>query len=469
MDAVLNVLSYFLWVALALGILVFIHELGHFLAARLFGMRVDQFSIGFPPVLYRKRIGQTEWRLGAVPLGGYVKIAGMVDETLDTEFAGQEPQPDEFRAKPVWQRIVVITAGVVFNLALAFVIFIGLALAYGDPYVPAENVRGVYVERGSLADGMGLETGDRIVEVNGRPLERFDDVAAPRNLAADPLRFTVERGGEQVELEGPDRLLSRLSQTGEASPLAAFGISYEPTLLGGVVTGSPAEEAGLRPGDRIVAVDGRPVRFWEELTGAVRAAGGAPVALRWTRADSLARPADPVPVTLGEGVRVYEAAVTPRPGPEGQPLLGVSNDLRAVGVRIERYGLGEGIVEGSRDAAQHTAFYAHMMGRLFTGKEDLRESVGGPLLIAKQTKEAADQGMGSFWFIVAMLSIALAVFNILPIPVLDGGHLMFLLYEGVTRREPSVKVRIAVQQAGMVLLLAFMAFVLFNDATRWFG
>ncbi|HYE95610.1 MAG TPA: RIP metalloprotease RseP [Rubricoccaceae bacterium] len=463
MDAILNILPYLFWFALALSILVFVHELGHFLAARLFGMRVDAFSIGFPPVIIRKKVGDTEYRLGAVPLGGYVKIAGMVDESLDASFAQSEPAPDEFRAKPVWQRMVVISGGVVFNLILAFLVFIGLALAYGEAYVPAENVRGVHVEPGSIAAEMGLRTGDRIVGVNGEPLERFDDLYRIENLAADRLTLDVERGAQRLTLTGPERLTARLNQ-GEG-----LGIEILPAVVGAVQPGSPAEEAGLRAGDRIVAIDGRPVRFWTEMTGAIRNSDGAPLQLQWARPVTNVTAEDPPPFTRRDGWAYYQGPATPRAAGEQGYLLGIGNDAGALGVRYTDYSLGEAIAAGTHNAWALTSTYVSLFGRLFTGRENLRDNVGGPLMIAKATKEAADQGGRRFWEMVAMLSIALAVFNVLPIPVLDGGHLVFLLYEGITRREPSLKVRMAVQQVGMLLLLAFMVFVIFNDAVRWFG
>jgi regulator of sigma E protease len=209
------------------------------------------------------------------------------------------------------------------------------------------------------------------------------------------------------------------------------------------------------------------VRFWEELTEQVHASAGRPVYLEWVR--PAASVEDAPPAEVSGSWAVYRGAVAPRETPEGAYRLGVQADPDALGVRFREYGVAEGIGAGLRDAWNHTTFYVQVIARLFTGKENVRDSVGGPLMIAKQTKEAADQGMGSFWFMVAMLSIALAVFNILPIPALDGGHLVFLAYEGITRREPSLRVRMAIQQVGMVLLLVFMAFVIFNDAARWFG
>jgi regulator of sigma E protease len=460
MDVVVNVFEYLFWIALALSILVFVHELGHFLFARLFGMRVDAFSIGFPPVIWRKQVGQTEWRLGAVPLGGYVKIAGMVDESMDTEFASAPPQPDEFRSKPVWQRMLVISGGVLFNLILAFVIFIGLTLWYGEGYTPLRNVDGVFVADSSVAYDMGLRTGDRIVAVNGQRPERFEDVLAPEHLVADPFTITVERGGETLTLEGPDQLLSRVSRD------EGFGLYYLPSVVGAVEPGSPAARAGLRPGDRLLALGEADVRQWPQLVEAVLASGGAPLALRYARPDSLVRDGDPAATRLDDAA-IYTTTVTPEASGDGY-LLGVGRDVE-FGREYARYGLVEAVAAGSAMAWEQVRLYGSLFARLFTGKESVRDSVGGPLMIAKMTKEAADQGAQTFWVLVAMLSIALAVFNVLPIPVLDGGHLVFLLYEAVARREPSLRVRIAVQQVGLVLLLVFMAFVIFNDAVRWFG
>ena len=439
MDAVLNALSYLLWVGIALGILVFIHELGHFLAAKLFRMRVDQFSIGFPPRIQSTRVGETEYRIGAVPLGGYVKIAGMIDESMDTDFVEEEPQPWEFRAKPVWQRIVVICAGVIFNLILAVIIFIGLKAVYGETVIPSVSTEPVTVEAGSVAADIGFRSGDVLKAVNGEPVESVTDVTDFRALTSSHLVFTVERGGRQVDLEAPEDIATRLSRAGD------FGLRFTlPPLASAVIPGSAAAEAGLAPGDRIVALNGQPIGSWFELTDAVRASEGRALKLAVER----------------EG-RTRALAVTPRPQ-EDYWIIGIAGP-----VEKRAYDLGGAVVAGTEAAWDNTVGTIASLRKIVTGREDVRESVGGPILIARATKEAAEQGMEQFWYIVAMLSIALAIFNILPIPVLDGGHLVFLLYEGVTRREPSVKVRMWVQQAGFVLILAFFAFVIFNDISRW--
>ena len=475
MEALFNSLSYFLWVALALGVLVFVHELGHFLAARLFGMRVDAFSLGFPPNLFSRQVGQTEYRLGAVPLGGYVKIAGMVDESLDTDGLESEPQPDEFRSKPVWQRSVVISAGVVFNLVFAVLLFAALALVYGRSYTPAENVP-LEVTDNSIASEIGLRTGDRIVGVNGESVERFEDVFTPETITADPFRLTVLRGGERVELTGPEALASSLSrrareleQAGEeVSQGAVLGVlAQTPPVLASVSAGSAAADAGLQPGDLVLSIDGDPTPSWGRLTAQVQASGGRAVAITWARPDSLG-PADAELVERRGAAAIYRAEVAPRPAGD-RYLLGVMVDESALGQRIERLGPGAALASGVERTVGNVTMTFAFIGKLVTGRESVRDNVGGPLMIAKQSKEAADRGLSSFWEFVAYLSIALAVFNILPIPALDGGHLVFLGYEAIVRREPSLKVRLVVQQLGVALILALMVFVIFNDAVRWFG
>ena len=501
MAPILNTLSYFFWVALALSILVFVHEMGHFLAARLFGMRVDAFAIGFGKSLVKKQIGQTEYRLGWLPLGGYVKIAGMVDESMDTDAlrepeldaAGQPvvdkkgnpvyrptpPQPDEYRAKPVWQRMIVISAGVIFNLILAFLIYSALAMTYGRAYTPAENVR-LDVAPGTIAAEMGLRSGDRVTAVNGAAVDDFEDVFTPTTLSAEPLRLTVDRGGAAVELSGPDALMTRLSQAQRAAGTeqASFGTLFGatpslPPVLAGVAPGSAAAKAGLRAGDRIVALNGEPLASWTRLTETVSASGGRAIAVRWASPDTVAArdgsgAAVPVVGQTRGGATVYEALVAPAPSGE-RYVLGVELDDTALGVRYERFGLGEGLAAGARQAYVTTATYAGFVGKLFSGRESVRENVGGPIMIAQQSKQAADRGGASFWSFVAILSVALAVFNILPIPALDGGHLVFLAYEAVVRREPSLKVRMVVQQIGLFLILALMVFAIFNDVSRWIG
>ena len=467
----LEILSYIGWVLLAIMILVFVHEMGHFLFAKLFGMRVDRFSVGFPPNILRKKAGDTEYVIGLTPLGGYVKISGMVDESMDTSFVASEPEEWEFRSKPVWQRIVVITAGVVFNILLAAVIFMTLKYTGGETYIPAENVKSVYIEEGSFLHDIGLRTGDRIVAVNGEPMERADEFMGLDALVADQLTITVERDGGTVTLEGPDDVMTKLNRSD-----GNFGISYSPSIIGRVAGDSPAGSLGLQPGDRIVLVDSERVDFWNQLTTLIKESEGKELLVRWQRPDSLfdaEQLAEGVTVVRrGDRHTLLEGRIAARQVTfDGEEYFGFgigapSGELlqSELGFRVKEYSVAEAVVAGAGETWITTRAIVTSLSRVVSGRDNFRETMGGPVAIAKETKRAAEGGY--FWKIVAVLSITLAIINILPIPALDGGHLVFLMYEGITRREPSLRLRMITQQIGMIVLLAFMAFLIYNDILR---
>lgn len=471
MEFAVEILSYIGWVLLAIMILVFVHEMGHFLFAKLFGMRVDRFSVGFPPNILKKKLGGTEYVLGLTPLGGYVKISGMVDESMDTDFVSSEPQSWEFRSKPVWQRIIVITAGVVFNVLLATLVYISIRYTTGETYIPAENVAGVFIEEGSFLYDLGLRTGDRVLQVNGKELERAEDIITLDALTADQLTITVDRGGENQTLRAPPDVMTRLNRAG------GFGISFTPSIVGGVAEDSPASSIGLQRGDRIVRLDSLDIAFWNQLTDNIRASEGREVAIRWQRPDSLFDSAAGVPegvtlVSVDGSAAVFAGRIAAQQlEHEGTEYLGIGISAPDVallkeelGYTTRTYSLGAAISSGVRETWVTTRAIVTSLTRVVKGRDNFRETMGGPVAIARETKRAAEEGY--FWKIVAMLSITLAIVNILPIPALDGGHLVFLVYEGIVRREPSVRFRMITQQIGMLVLLAFMAFLIYNDIMR---
>ena len=469
MELLLSILTSTAWVLLALTILVFIHELGHFLTAKYFGMRVERFSIGFPPTVFGRRMGETEYVVGATPLGGYVKISGMIDENLDTEHIEAEPEPHEFRSKPVWQRIVVITAGVIFNVFLAVLIFSGIKWSNGESYIPAENVESIHVQEGSVAYGMGLRTGDKITSVNGASFERFEQLD-PGALLADTLTITVRRNDTSKTLTGPRDIMTQMSRAAQTtgSPL---GISYVPPLVGAAPDGRPAAEAGLRAGDRIVRVEGDSTRFWGEMAERIQSVEGAPLTIRWLRADSLQREGDPEPMARTPRGALYEATITPEQNDDGRYLIGVGlppTDMIGAefGQRTRTFSPDEALVAGATETWSYAENIVVSLKRIVVGRDSVRDNLGGPVRIAQVTSQAASAGAVNFWRIVAILSVTLAIMNILPIPALDGGQLVFLLYEGITRRPPSTRVRLVAQQVGMLLLLGFMIFLIFNDILR---
>lgn len=474
METVVEIFEYVIYVLLAIMVLVFVHEMGHFLFAKLFKMKVERFSVGFPPVILGKKFGETEYVIGATPLGGYVKIAGMVDESMDNENLDQPPQPWEFRSKPVWQRIVVITAGVIFNVILAAIIFVLLKVNAEDAYIPAQNIDNVYVTEGSLMHDMGLRTGDRIVAVNGEPLERFSDFFEIEALTADKFTITVDRDGAEETFTGPEDIMTQLNRLGSDMDI---GVSYTPSLIGGVVEDSPAASAGLTTGDRIVMIDSARIDFWQQVSEEIGKAEGRAINLVWLRPDSVDAPVDAdvdssyavVPGHVAyRNIATPQEIVTDSGTHFGIGIYDASGPLLwdEFGLVRNKYTLGEAFTGGLEDTWVHTKLIVTGLGRMISGRENLRENMGGPIAIAKVTKQAAEHSWSAFWRIVAILSITLAIVNILPIPALDGGHLMFLIYEGITRREPSLKLRMIMQNIGMFILFAFMIFLIFNDILR---
>ncbi len=441
----LNLLNTLLIFGGALMILVFVHELGHFLAAKLFGMRVERFSIGFPPRVWGFQKGDTDYCIGATPLGGYVKISGMIDESMDTEHLENEPESWEYRSKPVWQRIITITAGVIFNMILAFVIFFGLTYTNGKAVLPIDDTDGIYVPQTSILNEIGFETGDKIVGVNGQRVTYFGELVGASELTSDNLNYTVIRNGQEINVPVTPNYLDSLRTRG------FLDISYVlPSEVSSVPAGRPAAEAGLKAGDRIVSANGDTVKYWVQLVEVIQTADSA-IVFGVQRGDSL-----------------FYASILPDADTK---TIGVASpSLATLGAKRIKYGFFESIGEGYNETMDQTVGILQGFTRMITGDISVTQNLGGPIAIASITKEATDQaGWIGFWNITALLSITLAILNILPIPALDGGHLVFLLYEGITRQEPSEKVRMVAQQIGFFIMIGLFIFVMFNDAFRYFG
>lgn len=429
---------YFL---IVIGILVLVHELGHFLAAKLFGMRVDRFSIGFPPRAFGKKIGDTDYCVSWIPIGGYVKIAGMVDESFDTDFVNEEPKPWEFRSKPIWQRMIVICAGVTMNVFLAILIFWGIIFYQGKSVKPVTEIG--YVAPESPGAKAGFQIGDVIVSVNGKPVAHWEDAenliyteALSGNLAVD-----IKRGGGTalVQIERP--LTSEILESGLG--LYPAGIV---ALVTSVESGKPAELAGIKPGDVLLTVNGQGVSF-HSLQEIINRNAGKEVTVKWKREEG-----------------IQEARVTPTV--DGKIGVGFS-PLYNGPVQNVHYSLLAALPEGVKDAWDMSWMNLRSIYQIFVGRISLSKSVAGPIMIAKMATRSAEVGIMSFLGFMALLSMNLAILNLFPFPALDGGHAVFLVYEAVFRREIPSKVKIALQQVGFVLLLVFMAFVLYNDIIRF--
>ncbi|WP_299755052.1 RIP metalloprotease RseP [uncultured Pontibacter sp.] len=423
---------------LGLTILVGLHELGHMLTAKWFGMRVEKYAIGFPPKVFGKKFGETEYMLGLIPLGGFVKISGMVDESMDTEALKEEPKPWEFRAKPAWQRLIVMMGGIIVNVITGIVIFIALTYTYGEQYIPANEVK-YGVVANELGQEIGFQTGDKVVAVNGKELERFEDVRSMDALLGTNSYYTVERNGQLVDLKVPVDLMDKLA---DDKNQVFFVEPRLPFKVGQVVKGSAAAKAGLQPDDYITMVNGESVKFFHEFQESLKANAGKAITMTVERNDKLVK----LKAEVGEDGTV---------GFQPVPLLQTAT---------KQYSLVESIPMGTDQAFSVITANLKGFGKIFRGEVSASKSLSGPIGIAQIFGDTFN--WYKFWSITGMLSMVLAFMNFLPIPALDGGHVVFLTYEMISGRKPSDNFLENAQKVGMVLLLGLMAFAIFNDVFK---
>lgn len=434
---------------LGLSLLIFIHELGHFAAARLFGIRVDKFYLFFDAYdrrLFRFKIGDTEYGMGWLPFGGYCKISGMIDESTDADSLQHEPQPYEYRSKPAWQRFIVIAAGVFMNLVVGIFIFAMLLFSREKQYLSVAEVNRDGVQVSALAQSLGFETGDRIVAVDGRSVHRFADVQNMRLLFGGEVtverRRAAETGetAERLTIPIPSDTYKRLASAGAEAYLfapTAYALEIDTAL-----DGLPAAAAGLRAGDRVWRVDSLCGLTFGDFRRYVRLHPMQTIEVGYIRqGDSLT--ADIVLDSSG--------------------YVGV---LSRAPYAYTPYTFFSSLRYGAKDAFNLIAANAKGLGKVVTGQEKASESIQGPIGIA--TIYGAQWIWPRFWYITGMISLVLAFMNILPIPGLDGGHLMFTVYEMITRRKPSDAFLERAQQVGMLLLIMLMVFAFGNDLLRLF-
>jgi regulator of sigma E protease len=427
-----------LYFVITLGVLVFVHEFGHFITAKLCGMRVDRFSIGFPPRAFGKTFGDTDYCVSWIPVGGYVKIAGMIDESFDTDFLGQEAQPWEFRAKPIWQRMIVIAGGVVMNILLAVAIFWGINYVQGK--VVRETTEIGTVLEGSAAARAGLQRGDRVLSLNGTNVSDWDAILNGVYIdhSGEDIDFTVLRRNEQVHVLVPRESIPDPTET-------AFGMVPINTevVVTTVQSGLPADKMGLKPGDVLISINGTPLGADTQVKPLVQASAGKPMPVEWQR---------------------NKERLTGTTTPTAEGMIGIGYSLRYNGpIHKVQYSIFESFPRAWSDVYSVSVLFVKQVGQIITGKIAFAQSVGGPIKIAQMATQTAELGLLTYLGFMALLSMSLAILNFLPFPALDGGHMVFLVYEAIFRREIPVKVRMVLQKAGFVLLLAFMAFVVYND------
>lgn len=452
----LNDILYFI---IVIGILVVIHEFGHFIAARLSGIRTEIFSFGMGYRLFgfNKVNGFTfgnlpkEWdggpycdyRVSLFPIGGYVKVSGMVDESLDTDFEKTEPKPWEFRTKNTFQKIFVLSAGVLMNALLTVAIFTTIILIEGKSLINTTEIG--FVQKNSLAESIGLKENDKIISINNTPVNTWDEVF--ELLTLDQMgknrKIKIIRESETIELTADGKKI--LKTIADQKPIGLSPKGWM-VFINNVESLKPAGKAGLLPGDTVLKVNGESIKSSSQFVSIIKSNKSKPLMIEFKRGSE---------------------TITKEVTPNNEGFIGV--ELREVytGPKIiKNYSLFEAVGYGFTETWRSINLFLSTLNQIFSGSISAKQSLGGPIMIAKMASQQAEIGIINFLHFMALLSITLAVINILPFPALDGGHLVFIIIEGIIRREIPVKVKVAFQNVGMIALLALMAFVIYNDIVR---
>ena len=436
-----------------LGVLIFVHELGHYLAAKSVDIEVKRFSIGFGPKIVGFRRGETEYILSLIPLGGYVSMGGMYDETMDQIEGGSQeedrkPSQRDFDAKPIWARAFVLSAGVLMNFALAFVIYTGVSAFWGIPEL--DETRIGRVDSDALPPGaqnLGrLESGATLVTIGENTVSHWGDVGDALLVApSGPLEISTQNANGNVEIDLPEDIDERMAIVQALYP-------WQDNVIGSINPGSPAEKGGLQEGDKVLGIDGETVSHWYDMTELVRS-----------------NPEVQLEFSLERNGRELIRYITPESVMQDGLEIGlIGTTAPGLSYSYEKVGFGRSIELGYRDTLTYSNMILSFVGDLFTGGVSSRE-IGSVFTIGQVAGQTARQGLEFYLRFVALFSINLAILNLLPIPVLDGGHLMFLGLEAIRRKPLSLETKLVFSKVGFIFLVGIMVLALFNDIVRLMG
>ncbi len=436
-----------LQVILCLSILVVLHEGGHFFPAKWFGMRVEKFYLFFDPwfSLFKKKKGDTEYGIGWIPFGGYVKIAGMIDESMDKEQMKGPVQDWEFRAKPAWQRLIVMVGGVFVNFVLGFLLYAMIAMVWGKTFITTENAK-YGIAPGSIGIEAGLQDGDKVLKVGDLDLERFNSgLVSQEIILNDANSLIIERNNQTRKIDISTDIREKLKES-QGSDFFELRTPFE---IAKVNKGSEAEKAGLTPNSKIISVNNEPVSFFHEFGKKLAANKDKSVLLHYVNES---------------GDTLSGNAVVSENGTIG--FYTHNEKSRYFEVSTEKLGLLQALPHGVKEGVDFLALQIKAFKKMFTGELSAKKNLGSIISIAKYFDSGWD--WKQFWTITAMLSIILAFFNILPIPALDGGYVVFLLYEIISGKAPSDRFMEIVNVIGFIILISLMIFALGLDISRLF-
>lgn len=424
---------------LGLSILIILHEFGHFIPAKLFGTRVEKFYLFFDYKfsLIKKKIGDTVYGIGWIPLGGYVKISGMVDESMDTEGLSKDPEPWEFRAKPAWQRLIILSGGVIVNFAIAIVIYAGMMAYYGESYIETKNVSHGYVFADGLKE-MGLQDGDKIISIGGKKLTRVTDVFNSIIVGLDE-EIVVERNGEEKTFVISAATIGEILDKKQAPIDLAI-----PFILDSVARPYPIDSLALRPNDRIMRINDQSIPFYNDYLEAAADYAGDTVSIGVLRNGEMALAMAYIDTAEKVGVILHNPIIASDTTYTGMAAIGA----------------------GWKKTVSQLDYYIRQFKVIFNSETGAVKQLGGFKTMMNQYAEGS-WNWERFWGVTAFISIMLGFLNILPIPALDGGHVVFTIIEMVTGRKPSIKVLEYAQMIGFFLLLGLILFANLNDFGVW--